>query len=41
MTHEVNKLEVRFYPWISTVLFEIVSIGYNKVRFSLVFGMGE
>lgn len=31
MTHKVNKLQVRFCSRISTVLFEIVSIGYKKV----------
>jgi len=38
MTLKVNKLQVRFYCRISTVLFEIISIGYNKVPLSLFLG---
>jgi hypothetical protein len=37
MTFKINKMQVIFYPRIITVLFGIVSIGYNKVRLSLLF----
>jgi hypothetical protein len=41
MTNKIKKTQVSFYPRIRTVLFEIFSIGYNNVRWSLFFGMGE
>ena len=37
MTHKINKVQVRFCSRIITVLFEIVSIGYNKARLSSFF----
>jgi hypothetical protein len=41
MTNKINKTQARFYPRTSTVLFEIIFIGYIKLRLSLFLGMGE